>query len=363
MSLLAFGEALIDFLSEGGEPEKFIKFPGGAPANVAVAFSKLGGQSHFCGMLGKDMFGDYLLKSLTAEQVDTRYCKQTSKAKTGLAFVSLDDVGERSFSFYRPPAADLLFTEQDFKVEAFRQTSIFHICSNSLTEDAIYNTTLAGLKLAEIENCLRSFDINLRLNLWQDTEFTNIRIWKCIEHSDVIKLSKEEMDYLIAQDPTHSYLQEPKIQALISQNKHRFSQEEIKFLTSFTDQDINTRTLSFEQIAFSFKCLSLGVKLVVISNGPNPIAYYGTTVSGQVNIPHVVVADTTAAGDAFVGALLFRLSVELEANDNLINLTSNAQFIRELVCFATEYGALTCTKLGAFPSLPTMEEYNSFYKE
>ncbi|WP_462172809.1 PfkB family carbohydrate kinase [Pseudoalteromonas xiamenensis] len=109
MSLVCFGEVLIDFLSDGKTPESFTKYAGGAPANVAVAASKLGVKSAFCGMVGDDMFGHFLLDELERLGVDTQYCKMTNEAKTALAFVSLDQQGERSFSFYRPPAADSTF--------------------------------------------------------------------------------------------------------------------------------------------------------------------------------------------------------------------------------------------------------------
>lgn len=134
MSLVCFGEVLIDFLSDGKQPESFTKYAGGAPANVAVAATKLGLPSSFCGMLGQDMFGEFLKKELHSLGVDTQYCQFTDKAKTALAFVSLDEQGERSFSFYRPPAADLLFRVDDFQSTMFSSHSILHVCSNSLTE-------------------------------------------------------------------------------------------------------------------------------------------------------------------------------------------------------------------------------------
>ena len=108
MSLVCFGEALIDFLSDGKQPESFTKYAGGAPANVSVAAAKLGLKTSFCGMLGDDMFGHFIKDELTQHGVNTQYCQFTDAAKTALAFVSLDESGERSFSFYRPPAADLL---------------------------------------------------------------------------------------------------------------------------------------------------------------------------------------------------------------------------------------------------------------
>lgn len=318
MSLLAFGEALIDFLSNGGTPETFTKFPGGAPANVTVAYAKLGGKSQFCGMLGQDMFGDYLLTSLNEHYVDTQYCLQTPKAKTALAFVSLDPNGERSFSFYRPPAADLLFHSSHFNAQAFIDNKLFHICSNSLTEETIYETTLYGLSLAKTHHCLRSFDVNLRLNLWRDSQLAYERIWQCIRHCDVLKLSHEELDFLL------------------SQIQH---QEEPEFFAA---------------------CFSSGVSIIMISNGHRPVRYYTPTLHGESHIPTIEVIDTTAAGDAFVGAMLFQLNEYLNENKTLNQLTRDNKALASIMGFATLCGAITCTQKGAFPSLPSMEDIDNF---
>ena len=115
--IVCFGEALIDFSPAPGlqpdQPRMFVQHAGGAPANVAVAVARLGGQSEFVGMLGADMFGDFLLDSLRDAGVEVRHVQRTGDAPTALAFVALDAQGERSFSFYRPPAADLLFRDAD----------------------------------------------------------------------------------------------------------------------------------------------------------------------------------------------------------------------------------------------------------
>src|SRR5690242_21539817 len=120
--LVCFGEALIDFLGEpetDAGPQRFQRHAGGAPANVAVAAARLGTATAFVGMFGKDAFGDFLLESLRSAGVDTRHALRTDEANTALAFVTLDPMGDRRFSFYRPPAADLLFRPEHFKPECF----------------------------------------------------------------------------------------------------------------------------------------------------------------------------------------------------------------------------------------------------
>ncbi|WP_241240392.1 PfkB family carbohydrate kinase, partial [Xanthomonas vesicatoria] len=124
----------------------FAQYAGGAPANVAVAVARLGGAAHFVGMLGRDMFGDFLLQSLQQSGVATDGIVRTDQAKTALAFVALDDAGERSFSFYRPPAADLLFRPEHFAADGFTQAAVLHVCSNSMTEPEIAQCTLDGMR-------------------------------------------------------------------------------------------------------------------------------------------------------------------------------------------------------------------------
>lgn len=321
MSLLAFGEALVDFLSDGQEPESFTKFPGGAPANVAVAYTKLGGKSAFCGALGQDMFGDFLLASLQAEQVNTQYCVTTKEAKTGLAFVSLDKSGERSFSFYRPPAADLMFKSNDFQTEAFEAANIFHICSNSLTQESIYQTTLAGLEIAKRNECIRSFDINLRENLWPNVELASERIWQCIANADVLKFSTEELEFLVKQENELT-----GIESVVS------------------------------------KCLSLGVSLVVHTKAGEPVDFYTQEFSGNVDIPTINVVDTTAAGDAFVGGLLFMLSDHMKGMSHLHEVVLNHTILTQIISFATRCGAYACQSEGAFPSLPAFTDIENKHK-
>lgn len=315
MSLLAFGEALVDFLSDGNEPESFTKYPGGAPANVAVAYAKLGGTSMFCGALGQDMFGDFLLSALKKEGVNTQYCIRTSQAKTALAFVSLDTFGERSFSFYRPPAADLLFQANDFNKGAFQSANIFHICSNSLTENAIYQSTMAGLHYASEAKCIRSFDINLRSNLWSNLDLANERIWHCITCSDVLKFSPEELTFLIEQD------------------------------TSLKNIDDVVE-----------RAFAAGVSMVVHTRGELPVKFYSQYHAGEVAIPRVAVVDTTAAGDAFVGGLLSILTEKLTQGVSLHTLIADINEFREVIEFATLCGGFACQREGAFPSLPTLND-------
>ena len=158
----------------------------------------LGGQAEFVGMLATDMFADFLLDSLHRANVGTAHVQRTGAAPTALAFVALDEHGERSFSFYRPPAADLLFDAGALSMDAIAAASVLHACSNSLTEDGIAQATLACMRSAREAGVLVSFDMNLRPALWARDVDPAPRIWSALALADVVKLSAEELAFLVA---------------------------------------------------------------------------------------------------------------------------------------------------------------------
>ncbi|NLQ17250.1 carbohydrate kinase [Marinomonas sp. M1K-6] len=310
--VMAFGEALIDFLSNGatqaGELESFTKFPGGAPANVAVAVARLGGNSHFVGQVGDDAFGHFLKHSLNGYGVNTSNMLMTQEAKTALAFVSLDQTGERSFEFYRSPSADILFKAADFDATWFDHQGVFHTCSNTLTDADITKATLAGVSMARAANWVVSIDVNLRINLWPNGQVDTKRVIDWMQSGDVVKASLEELAVLAA-DPF----------ALIDES------------------------------------LAAGVTLFVLTDGANPIRFYTEAHGeGEVITPKVDVKDTTAAGDAFVGGLLYKLA-ELGGDQASLAALSSDQLV-DIVRFAAACGADSVTKLGAYPSLPSLQE-------
>lgn len=314
MSVLCFGEALIDFLSDGQTPERFTKYAGGAPANVAVALAKVGVESGFAGMLGDDQFGHFLHQELTEHGVNTMACQFTSQANTALAFVHLDQQGERSFTFYRPPAADLLFKASDFDKVDFQQYRCFHICSNSLTEKAIYQTTVSGIERAKAHGLFTSFDVNLRENLWQNISKAAERCWHIIALSDIVKVTKEELAFLNAAQTNKS-----------------------------TEQTIDA-------------IINTGVKLLVITDGGEPVQYISGKFSGTLSAPKVKAIDTTAAGDAFIAGLLSQIVAQCESKDALKTLAEDEAKVVECLNFAVHSGAFTVTKKGAFSALPRHQD-------
>lgn len=310
-SIVCFGEALIDFLAEpplAGRPRAFLQHAGGAPANVAVAVARLGGRARFVGMLGSDMFGDFLLDSLAALNVDVTQVRRTAQAPTALAFVSLDAGGERSFSFYRPPAADLLFRDADFDEALFDETGIFHVCSNSLTDAAIARTTLDGMRRARAAGALVSFDMNLRPALWPREVDPLPRIRDVLGAADVVKLSGEELAFL-------------------------------------ADAGGGERRV--------LDALWHGsTRLLVVTHGGAALRWHTPRRSGNVPSFAVRAVDTTAAGDAFVGGLLFGLAQREVTPRSFAALLGETDVLVATLRFAAACGALAVTRRGAFAAMP-----------
>jgi fructokinase len=322
-SILCFGEALIDFHAQpqggDGQPPAFVPFAGGAPANVAVAAARLGAHARFAGMLARDMFGDFLLKSLTELGVGTDDIARTDEARTALAFVAHDEKGDRSFSFYRPPAADLLFRPEHFRKESFEDLSIFHVCSNSLTEAAIAATTVEGMRRARAAGALVSFDMNLRPALWPASEAPLPRLWEALSEADVIKLSAEEFAFIHA--------------------------------GAGSDDAVLERLWRGK------------ARLLLVTDGAEPMRWFSRSARGTVQGYAVEAVDTTAAGDAFVGGLLARLDAEHVTPATFDALVDDTARLDDLIRFAAACGAITATRKGSFTAIPDQAEVKAFMEK
>lgn len=307
-TITCFGEALIDFLATGtmsvGQLDilSFQQFPGGAPANVAVAIARLGGRVRFAGQVGDDSFGHFLASALAIHGVDTTLLTHHPSAPTALAFVSLDERGERTFEFYRTDSADLVLTPDQVRPEWF-SGSIFHFCSNTLTTPSIRDVTMLAVQGARAAGNLVSFDVNLRHNLWPDCQIDHYCIDDCVSLADIVKMSTAELGFLAAGP-------------------------EAKMIE---------------------KLLAQGTALVVITDGAGPIRAYTPGFSLQITPPGVAAVDTTAAGDAFVGGMLFGLSRQ----QDLLSVLATERDLTDILTFAARCGAFAATRLGAFTSMPT----------
>lgn len=318
--IISFGEALIDFVPTiSGLPlaevEQFRRAAGGAPANVAVAIAKLGGDCYFAGKVGDDAFGHCLGSILKDHGVDIDSLLYTRKAKTALAFVSLRADGERDFLFYREPSADMLMTAEEMNPAWFQQAGIFHYGSITLTWPDSKAATLRGIELAQQAGALLNFDPNLRFSLWPSPEAARDEIVPLLPHADILKVSEEELSFLTQKE------------------KER---EAAQYL------------------------LELGVELVLITKGGEGCSYYTSSLAGTIPVTRVESVDTTGAGDAFVGGFLYQVARLDIAKDNLERLTDHRDTLESVLRFANVCGAITTTGRGAIPSLPTLEQVENF---
>jgi len=317
--VLCFGEALIDFLQTSHQTEDLLElnnyrqYPGGAPANAAVAVAKLGGKALFAGQVGNDPFGEFLIDSLQAYQVDTQFVSKHPTAKTTLAFVMLDKTGERSFSFHRQQTADLLFEKSQVDEAWFNHSAIFHFCSNTLTDINIANCTEYAIQRAFSHDALISFDVNLRHNLWSTGQVDIDVVNNLVKQAHVLKFSLDELTYL-AQDDIESYIKD---------------------------------------------CFQAHCQLMVITDGEKILTYYTSKNLDAIYPPSVNAVDTTAGGDAFIGALLFSLS----HFEHITELLHNGELLKQVINFSACCGALAVTKSGAFPALPNFEQAIIFLEE
>ena len=315
---VTMGELLIDFVSsEKGktiaEAESFIPTPGGAPANVAVGISLLGGDSGFIGKVGDDPFGKRLAEVLEEHGVDTGAISYSQDFRTMLAFVSLKDSGERDFLFFRHPSADMFIFSEDIPENYLDRVHYFHIGSISLITEPSRTTTLNLIKEAKGQGALISFDPNIRPSLWPNETVARDEIMALIPEVDILKLSRDEAFFIARQG-------DPKEAAKVIQ--------------------------------------MMGPKLVVVTLGEKGsvavTSHYGVEVIGY----KVDTVDTTGAGDAFTAAMLWMLSeMAIDDLENLGDLD-----IINITKFANAAGALTTTRSGAIPALPPREEVQSFLK-
>jgi fructokinase len=309
MSIVAFGELLIDFVSTEvgvsvGDAPAFIKAPGGAPANVAVAVRRLGHPAAFVGQVGDDPFGRYLAGVLRTEGVDTAGLKFTDKARTALAFVSLRADGERSFSFYRHPSADMLLRPEDVNLDVFAGKRVFHFGSISMINEPVRSATLYAASNAAAQGMLISYDPNLRLALWDSADAARDGMLTGLNYAQIVKVSDEEL----------------------------------LFLTGGTSITPLWRD---------------GIQIIVVSRGANGATVY--TRKEQIDVPGYAVkaVDTTGAGDSFVAGLLVGI---------LENWEGYLGKLHPIVQFANAVGALTTTQKGAIPALPLRAAVEGFVK-
>lgn len=308
MSVVSFGELLIDFvaLESGvtvGDASGFIKAPGGAPANVAVAVARLGYDSAFMGQVGDDPFGEHLAEILEAEFVNIDGLTYSSTARTALAFVSNTVDGDRSFMFYRHPSADMLMTPKDVALNVIDQHKIFHFGSITMIHEPSKSATLTAVKHALDQGKFVSYDPNLRLPLWENEASAKAGMLAGFEFANFVKISEDEVQFLTGGHDV-SVLWRDNIQVICVTYGHDGAEVHLKDGRSFRHHGYNVRA-----------------------------------------------TDTTGAGDAFVAGMLTGI---LDHFDNY------QEHIPDILAFANAVGAMTTRQKGAIPSLPSMEQAKQF---
>ncbi len=305
----ALGELLIDFTQAGfsakGNPLMEAN-PGGAPCNVLSMLAKLGHSTAFIGKVGKDGFGDQLEAALEECGISTAGLKKDENVHTTLAIVHTLADGDRDFSFYRKPGADMMLTKEEVDAEMIRDSRIFHFGTLSMTDDQCREATRYGISVAEEANCLRSFDPNLREPLWNSLDEAKEQTLYGLAHCDILKISDNE----------------------------------IQWLSGLDDYDEGIAWLR-EQFDIPLVLLSMGKE--------GSRAYHGDL---NVEVPAFVLentVETTGAGDTFMGGVLhFILNHGWK--------TYSEEELQEMLTFANAAAALITTKSGALRVMPTSNE-------
>ncbi len=308
MDIVAIGEVLIDLtqtgVTEAGVP-RYDANPGGAPANLAVAAARLGASTALIAKVGKDAFGRYLQSVLDENGVDVSALAVDEEQHTTLAVVSVDETGERDFAFYRDPGADAMLLKDEIPLGLLKEARFVHFGSVSLTRDPARTTTLCAVEAARGMGAVITYDPNYRAALWPDRDTALRRMRAPLDMVDILKLSDEELPLLADTD----------------------------------DLAAGTAALAGK-----------GIRLVLVTLGPDGVYYRLGEHTGTVPGVPCTVGDTNGAGDTFFGAVLARLA-RLQGLDAL-----NEQTLRPILAYANRAAALTTSRRGAIPAMPTLAE-------
>lgn len=288
---IAIGEALIDMIpcEKGVALKKVTSFErmcGGAPTNVACAYAMVGGEAKVLTMLGKDAFGDFLVDTMEERGIDTSLVLRTDKANTALAFVSLDNSGNRDFSFYRNPSADMLLDQDDLKEEWFDK-NILHFCSVDLVDCPMKGAHKKAIEITKKKGGVISFDPNLRFPLWKDHDELKKTVLEFCKYADVIKVSDEE----------------------------------IEFLAGTSDPDKAGKFF-----------LDFGAKVVFVTLGKDGANIYTKNEKVAFGGYPTTAVDTTGAGDIFIGTALAALE---KTGSGLTPDKAQMEKVLQAACYAS----------------------------
>ena len=306
--VIALGELLIDFTMNGQSEQgnnMFEACPGGAPCNVLALLNKMGKKTAFIGKVGKDQFGALLRDTITEAGIDASNLMVDENVNTTLAFVHTFPDGDREFSFYRNPGADMMLNKEEVQAELIKETKVFHFGTLSMTHEGVREATKKAVETAKANGCLVSFDPNLRPPLWSSLD-----------------LAKEQMEYGFG-----------KCDIL------KISDNEIQFVSGKEDYD--------EGIAYLQETYNIPLILLTMGKDGSRAYYKGMRVERPGF--SVKAIETTGAGDTFCGSSLNYL-----VDHDFENLTEEQ--LGEMLTFANAAAALVTTKKGAIKAMPVKEE-------
>ena len=309
----ALGELLIDFTENGnssqGNPLMEAN-PGGAPCNVLAMLERLGKKTAFIGKVSKDMFGTQLKTAVEEVGIDTRNLIMDENCHTTLAFVHTYPDGDRDFSFYRDPGADMMLTKEEVQKDLIEASRIFHFGTLSSTHEGVREATRHAIDLAKEAGCIITFDPNLRPPLWKSLEDARAEIEYGMSKCDVLKISDNE----------------------------------VEFMCGTTDYDKGAAMIQEKY----------NIPLILITMGKDGSrAYYKDMIVEAAPFLQENTIETTGAGDTFCASTL-----NYVLDHGLENLTE--ENLKELLTFANAAASLITTRKGALRVMPTREEVEEF---
>lgn len=311
--VVTLGELLIDFTENGISDQGnqlFEANPGGAPCNVLAMLTKLGKKTAFIGKVGNDMFGRRLKDSLEEVGIDTRNLVMDEEVHTTLAFVHTFEDGDRDFSFYRNPGADMMLTKEEVQDELIKSSRIFHFGTLSSTHEGVREATRHAIQVAKENGLIVTFDPNLREPLWKNLDDAKAEIEYGMSQCDVLKISDNEVEFMTG---TNDYT------AGVAKIRERFD-----------------------------------IPLILVTMGKEGSrAYYDGRIVEAAPFLQENTIETTGAGDTFCASIL---NYVLE--HGLENLT-NEQLL-EMITFANAGASLITTRKGALRVMPEKQEVLDF---
>ena len=306
MDVVALGELLIDFTCQSVDGEGYptmAAHPGGAPANFLAALSKFGAKTALLGKVGTDAFGKLLTATLQQAGIETKGLVATDDVFTTLAFVTLDEQGDREFSFSRKPGADTCIRFEELDLSLIDEAKVFHFGTLSLTDEPARSATYRAVEYAKNAGKLITYDPNLRKPLWKNLTTCKEQMLWGLQQADVVKISDEEVEFLFGMGV---------------------------------------------QEGASHILANYDVKLVFVTCGANGCWYQNSVCSGHVpSLQGICPVDTTGAGDIFGGSAVWKLLQLGKSPENL-----KSEELDEVVTFACTAAGLSTTKAGGISSVP-----------